>query len=80
MIYPVIPEDKTPIIAVESGRFIVARYVEVQPFRFEVQRAENWEALEPLAVALVESEVGATAADHYPCPDDLVALAVWPET
>ena len=35
--------------------------------------------LEPLAVALDESEVGAAAADHYPCPEDLAALAAWPE-
>ena len=79
MVYPVIPEHKKAIIVVEQGRYAVSRYVEVAPYRFEVQPAENWEALEPLALALVESEVGAAAADHYPCPEDLAALAVWPE-
>lgn len=80
MIYPVIPEHKKPIIAVEKGRYIVSRYIEGAPFRFDVQSAKNWEALELLALALVESEVGAAAADHYPCPDELSALAVWPES
>ncbi len=80
MVYPVIPEHKKAIIAVEQGRYMVSRYLERAPYRFEVQPAANWEDLEPLAVAAVESEVGAAAADHYPCPDALAALAVWPET
>ncbi len=79
MVYPVIPEHKRAIIVVENIRYMVARYIEIMPHRFEVQPAENWEALELLALALVESEIGAAAADHYPCPDELAALAVWPE-
>ncbi len=79
MVYPVIPEHNRPIILVENGRYVVSRYLEDAPYSFYVQPAANWEALELLALALVESEVGAAAADHYPCPEDLAALAVWPE-
>ncbi len=41
MIYPVIPEHKRPIILVENGRYVVSRYLEVAPYRFEVQPAAN---------------------------------------
>ena len=54
MVYPVIPEHKKAIITVENGRYVVSRYIEVAPYRFEVQPATNWEALELLALALVE--------------------------
>lgn len=79
MIYPVIPEHKKPIIAVENSRYIVARFVEVAAHRFVVQRATNWETLEPIAQLLLEEEVGAAADDHYPCPDILAARATWPD-
>ena len=80
MIYPVIPDDKKPIISVEHHRCIVSRYVRTTRYTFEVQAAKNWEDLEPDARAVVEDQVGAiTGDDHYPCPEDLAALAVWPE-
>jgi hypothetical protein len=80
MIYPVIPEDKRPIISVENNRCIVSRYVQTAPYTFRVQPAQNWEDLESAARVAVEDQVGAiTGDDHYPCPDDLAAGAVWPE-
>ena len=79
MLYPVTPHDKAVFIAVEVGRCAVARYVQTAPYTFAVQRAANWEDLEESARQAVEDLVGAPVDDHYPCPDDLAALAVWPE-
>jgi hypothetical protein len=80
MVYPVIPEDKKVIIAVENHRCKVSRYVQRTPYIFRVQAAKNWEDLETQARQAVEDFAGAiTGDDHYPCPDDLAALAAWPE-
>jgi hypothetical protein len=79
MVYPVIPGDKKVIIAVENHRCAVARYIQMAPYTFTVQRAANWEALETRARQVVEDLVGAPVDDVYPCPDDLAALATWPE-
>jgi hypothetical protein len=79
MIYPVIPSDKKVIILVDYKGVRVARYIEYAPFMFEVQLADNWQALEPAALAAVTAQIGAISGpDIYPCPDDLAALAVWP--
>jgi hypothetical protein len=78
MIYPVIPEDKLPIIAVRSRRCIVSRYRQTAPYTFEVEPAENWEALEPDARQAAEAQVGALVEDDdLPCPEDLAARATW---
>ncbi len=79
MLYPVTPHDKAVFIAVEADRCAVARYVQTASYTFTVQRAANWEALEESARQAVEDMVGAMVDDHYPCPDALAALAVWPE-
>ncbi len=80
MIYPVIPQDKRPVIAVQNQRCIVSRYIRTSRFTFEVQPATNWQDLESAARVAVEDQVGAiTGDDHYPCPEDLAALAVWSE-
>jgi hypothetical protein len=79
MIYPVVPEDKKVIIAVRSQRCKVARYRELAPYRFRVQYATNWQALEPDAQRAAEAQIGALVEDDdLPCPEDLAAQAAWP--
>ena len=75
----VIPEDNLPIIVVDKGHCIVARYRQVAAYKYEVERAANWPALENDACAAVEAQVGAITEDgHFPCPPELAARAVWP--
>jgi len=79
MIYPVVPSGNLPIIVTTGTRVQVARYIEVGTHAFEVQLADNWEALEEDARRVVEDQIGAiTIDDHFPCPDDLAGRAVWP--
>ena len=79
MIYPVVPEDKLPIIAIRARRCIVSRYLQIAPYTFDVQPATNWEALEPDARQAAEGQIGALVEDDdLPCPEDLAAQAAWP--
>ena len=79
MIYPVVPEDKLPIIAIRNQRCMVSRYLQIAPYAFDVQPAANWEALEPDARRAAEAQIGALVEDdELPCPDELAARAVWP--
>jgi hypothetical protein len=80
MIYPVVPQDKLPIIAIRAQRCIVSRYRQTAPYTFDVQPATNWEALEPDARTTAEAQIGALVEDDdLPCPDELAARAVWPD-
>jgi hypothetical protein len=79
MIYPVVPQDKLPIIAIRARRCMVSRYLQTAPYTFDVQPAINWEALEPDARRAAEAQIGALVDnDELPCPGDLAARAVWP--
>jgi hypothetical protein len=78
---PILPLPGQVFIHVRLGRCAVARLVQVAPYEYEVQRAANWEALEPDACAAVEAQVGAIVEDGMVrCPDDLAAKATWPES
>jgi hypothetical protein len=78
MVYPPVPKDKLVIIVVHRGRCIVARYRQTAPYTFEVERARNWQALEPDARAAAQAQVGAlTAHEHLPCPQELAQRARW---
>jgi hypothetical protein len=73
-----IPSDKLPIIVVQQGRCLVARYRDTGHYEFQVQIAENWQALEPEARAELEAQVGAlTEDDHYPCSQQLADRAIF---
>jgi hypothetical protein len=79
MIYPVVPEDKLPIIAVRDRRCMVSRYLRIAPYTIDVQPATNWEVLEPEARRAAEAHIGALVEDDdLPCPDELAARALWP--
>ena len=76
----VIPEDNLPIIVVDKGRCIVARYRRLMPYEYGIERAANWRELQDDARAAVAAQVGAITEDgHFPCPPELAARAVWPE-
>lgn len=78
-IIPIVPLHNLPIISVENGRVLVARYRDAGHHTFQVQIAANWEALEGDAKLAVEAMVGAIiGSEHYPCPEALAARAVWP--
>ncbi len=78
ILYPVIPEDKRVFILVEKGQCIVARFIEIAPYEYEIERAANWLDLEPDAHQAVQDFTGAiTRDDLFPCPEALVARAVW---
>jgi hypothetical protein len=80
MVYPPVPQDKLVIIVVHRGRCIVARYRQTAPYTFEVERARNWQALEPDARAAAQAQLGAlTTHEHLPCPKDLANRAEWTE-
>jgi hypothetical protein len=75
---PVIPQDGRVIIAVRRRRAQVARYRQIGAYWYEVEIAQNWQALEAAAVAVVEGQIGAIVEDEdYPCPPELAAQAVW---
>lgn len=63
MVPPVVPSHNLIVILVESGRCIVARFVETAPYTFEIERASNWTALEPAAREAVTAMVGAITGD-----------------
>jgi hypothetical protein len=67
MIYPVVPQDKLAIIAIRSRRCMVSRHRQVAPYIFEVQAAENWEALEPDLGAWRKRRSG-RSSKTTPCP------------
>ncbi len=79
MIYPVLPQDNHPLIHIEKGRAIVARYVQTAPYTYTTQPASNWDALESEALAAVQDQVGAPEDGHYPCPPELATRAEWAE-
>lgn len=80
MIYPITPEDKRVFIDVRARRCIVSRFTQTARFEFGVQPAANWPDLEDEARRAVEDQIGAiTEDDHFPCPPDLAAQAIFPD-
>jgi len=77
MIPGLIPQDKLVFIWVHQGRARVARYVQTDDYTFQVEVAENWEALEKEALQAVVFQAGVPIEEHYPCPPELVGRAEW---
>ena len=81
MLPVVLPSDKLVFIEVFKRRAMISRYRLTQgeeQFNYDVERAVNWRELEPDAVATVKVLGGTLRQhNHYPCPDDLAARAIW---
>jgi len=80
MVSSVIPQDKLVFIVVRNQRCIVARFRATARHEvYAIEEAANWRELEDNARQAVEAQVGAITHDeHYPCPAELAARAVWP--
>jgi hypothetical protein len=77
-VIPLIPCDRLVIIALRQRRARLARYRQIDSYQYEVEDAANWQALEALALAAVETHIGALVENaDYPCPPDLAARALW---
>ncbi len=58
----------------------MSRAVWVTPDELLIERAINWEELEPDAIAAVTAQGGTLNEDQtYPCPPELAARGWWPE-
>ncbi|MBE2200444.1 MAG: hypothetical protein IAE79_17650 [Anaerolinea sp.] len=65
-------------IDVVNGRCIVSQWVPGQVGAMRYSAAVNWEELDEAAAAAVIAQGGSiNGSGQYPCPADLVALAVW---
>ncbi len=74
------PAHHAPRIRARAGHAAVSRSVWVTPDEVLIERAINWEALEPDAVAAVTAQGGTLDEDEtYPCPPELAARGWWPE-
>ncbi len=52
----------------------------VTPDGWLIERAINWEELEPEAIAIITAHGGTLDADQiFPCPPELAARGWWPE-
>lgn len=68
------------VIDVANCRAIVSRRVDGQWGLLEYSAAVNWQELEKMAVTAVTEQGGAiNVSGQYPCPAELVAVAVWDE-
>ena len=77
---PQSPAHHAPLIRAWEGHAAVSRYVWVTPNELLIERAINWEELEPDAIAVVTTQGGTLDADQtYPCPPELAARGWWPE-
>ena len=74
------PAHHAPLIRAWDGHAAVSRAVWVTPDELLIERAINWEALEPDAIAVVTAHGGTLDVDHtYPCPPELATRGWWTE-